>query len=142
MKYFFLLLVTIVVTSCATQKQDFKKEKVCSDQALKYLRNPRNKTKQALQNPKLIQDISRTSHSIQTCYDDYKKGTGSAEFNTCLVVGVDQNGQIEYFNFGSKDVELDPAFLKCAMKVTNTIPFSSYGSNYILIQSYRFYVGE
>jgi hypothetical protein len=141
MKYLPFMLL-ILISSCATEKPKFVKEKVCSNQALKYLKNPRNKYKRALRNPQLIQALANTSRSMQLCYEDFKNRTGHEEFNTCLVVGVNETNQMEFYNFGSKDVPLDRTFVNCARAVTQSVPFSRYGSNYILIQSYQFYVGK
>ena len=142
MKPVLLFLITILLIGCASEKPRFKKERVCSEEALKYLRNPRNKEKRALNNPLLTEALSQTSRSMQLCYEDFKNRTGNDEFNTCLVVGVDESGSMEFKNFGSKDVELDDSFMKCARAVTDSVPYSTYGSNYILIQSYQFYVGD
>lgn len=142
MKLFTFFLLLMLITSCASDKPQFVKEKVCSNQALKYLRNPRNKYKRAPQSPALIQAMSNTSRSMQLCYEDFKNRTGHEEFNTCLVVGVNDSRQLEFYNFGSKDVPLDKTFVNCARAVTRSVPFSKYGSNYILIQSYQFYVGN
>lgn len=137
-----LMMMMFLIGSCATEKPRFIKEKVCSNESLKYLRNPRNKIKRAPNNPKLIQDVANTTRSMQLCYEDFKNRTGEEEFNTCLVVGVDEYGGLEFFNFGSQDVNLDRQFINCAKAVTKSIPYSAYGSNYILIQSYSFYVGD
>lgn len=142
MKSITFMLLLILISSCASKKPEFVKEKVCSNQALKYLKNPRNKFKRAPNNPKLIQAMTNTSRSMQLCYEDFKNRTGYEEFNTCLVVGVNGNRQTEFYNFGSQDVPLDKTFMNCAKAVTNSVPYSKYGSNYILIQSYQFYVGN
>ena len=131
-----------LIGSCASENPRFVKEKVCSHESLKYLRNPRNKIKRAPKSPELIQAVADTSRSMQLCYEDFKNRTDEEEFNTCLVVGVDEYGGLEFFNFGSQEVNLDQTFLNCAKAVTKSIPYSTYGTNYILIQSYRFYVGD
>lgn len=136
------LLLAFIITSCSTEKPKFQKEHVCSYEALRYLRNPRNKTKQRLHNPKLISDMASTARSMQLCYEDYKNRSGREEFNTCLVVGIDDYGEMEFYNFGARDVQLDESFIRCAKAVTKSVPFSSYGTNYVLIQSYQFYVGN
>lgn len=135
-----LILMMFLMGSCASEKPRFVKEKVCSNESLKYLRNPRNISKRALNNPKLIQDMADTTNSMQLCYEDFKLRTGKEEFNTCLVVGVDEYGGMEFYNFSSQEVSLDQTFINCARAVTNKIPYSSYGNNYILIQSYQFFV--
>lgn len=137
-----LMVMMFLIGSCASEKRGFVKENVCSHESLKYLRNPRNKAKRAPHNPKLIQDVANTSRSMQLCYEDFKNRSGEEEFNTCLVVGVDEYGGLEFFNFGSQEVKLDQSFIKCARAVTERIPYATYGNNYILIQSYRFYVGD
>lgn len=142
MRISIVLLFILFITSCSTEKPKFKKERVCSYEALRYLRNPRNKTKQRLHNPKLISDMASTARSMQLCYEDFRIRSGSEEFNTCLVVGIDDYGEMEFFNFGTREVQLDESFMRCAKAVTKSVPFSSYGTNYVLIQSYQFYVGN
>lgn len=142
MKLITFMMLLILISSCASNKPEFVKEKVCSNQALKYLKNPRNKYKRAPSSPKLIQAMTNTTRSMQLCYEDFKNRTGHEEFNTCLVVGVNNSRRTEFYNFGSKDVQLDKAFMDCARAVTRSVPFNKYGSNYILIQSYQFYVGN
>ncbi len=140
MKLITFMMLLILISSCASNKPEFVKEKVCSNQALKYLKNPRNKYKRAPSSPKLIQAMTNTTRSMQLCYEDFKNRTGHEEFNTCLVVGVNNSRRTEFYNFGSQDVQLDKAFMDCARAVTRSVPFNKYGSNYILIQSYQFYV--
>jgi hypothetical protein len=143
MKQLTFLLLMFFISSCASEKKPkFVKESVCSDQALKYLKNPRNYSKQALSSPQLIQAMTLTSKNMQSCYEDFKYRTGNEEFNTCLVVGVNEMAEVEFFNFGTKEVNLDQKFINCAQAVTQSVPFHVYGTNYILIQAYQFYVGE
>lgn len=139
MKNYFNFLIFIFFLSCTIQQPQFVKEKDCSNEALKYLRNPRNKSKTFTINPKLIEDLHNTIPGMQLCYEDFKKRTGYEEFNTCLVVGVDEKGEMDFYNFGSRQIEIDENFVKCARYVTQNLPYSSYGSNYILVQSYKFY---
>lgn len=142
MRLCFFLFFALLVNSCASEKPKFVKEKVCTAEALRYLRNPRNKEKRALNNPLLIQSMASTTRSMQLCYEDFRNRTGYEEFNTCLVVGVDERGELEFYNFGSKEIKLDDKFMRCAKAVTDSVPYTAFGSNYILIQSYKFYVGD
>jgi hypothetical protein len=128
------------ISSCASEKPRFNKEKVCSNESLKYLRNPRNISKRAPQSPGLIQAMAKSSKGMQACYEDFKNRTGYEEFNTCLVVGVSEDSTTEFYNFSSQEIVLDQKFLSCARTVTKSITFEKYGKNYILIQSYQFYV--
>jgi hypothetical protein len=137
-----VILLLISLISCSTEKPKFKKEKVCSLEALRYLRNPRNKYKDRTVSSALVKSIADNSRSMQLCYEDFKNRTGLEEFNTCLVVGIDDYGEMEFYNFGSREVTLDESFIKCAKAVTKSVPYSSFGTNYILIQSYQFYVGN
>lgn len=141
MNVFLTLIFLISFVSCATQKSKFVKEQVCSNQALKYIRNPRNQNRSFTPNPQLIQEMARTSRDMQLCYEDFKYRTGHEEFKTCLVVGVDEYGKLDFYNFSSQEVRLDQDFLNCAEAVTKAVPFQNYGPNYVLIQSYKFYVG-
>lgn len=139
MKTIFLLFL-LAISSCSSQKPQFSKDRTCSKEALKYLKNPRNIEKRALKNPKLIQEMARTSGPVQKCYEDFIERRGRKEFNTCLVVGIDEDGGTEFYNFGSQEVKLDQDFLNCTRDITRNIPYSHFGQNYILIQSYQFYV--
>ena len=138
----FPLLFLLMLLSCASEKPQFVKENVCSTEALKYLRNPRNQFKSTYTGPSLIAELNSTSSRMQQCYEDFKNRTGQEEFNTCLVVGVDYSGNIDFFNFSSREVHFDQAFINCAQNVTSSIPYAQYGKNYILIQSYQFYVSS
>ena len=129
------------ISSCASEKPRFIKEKVCSNESLKYLKNPRNISKRAPQSAALIQEMAKSSKGMQACYEDFKNRTGNEEFNTCLVVGVNEYSQTEFYNFSSQQITLDQKFMNCARNVTKKIPYEKYGRNYILIQSYQFFVG-
>lgn len=135
------MLLLMFISSCASEKPRFVKENVCSNESLKYLRNPRNINKRAPRSAALIQEMARTSKSMQACYEDFKNRTGHVEFHTCLVVGVNEFSQTEFYNFSSQEIQLDQKFMNCARNVTKAIPFEKFGSNYILIQSYKFFVG-
>lgn len=136
------LLLLLSLVSCASKKPRFVKEKVCSQEALKYLRNPRNQFKTTNTRPSLIAEIGATTTQMQQCYEEFKDRTGHEEFNTCLVVGVDYSGNVDFFNFSSEEVQVDQGLINCAQKVTSSIPYSQYGKNFILIQSYQFYVSS
>ncbi len=136
------LLIVLMLVSCASEKPRFVKERVCSSEALKYLQNPRNQFKTIYASPSLIADVAATAGSMQLCYEDFKMRTGYEEFNTCLVVGVDYSGNVDFFNFSSQEIPLDQTLINCAKNVTSAIPYSQYGRNYILIQSYQFYVSS
>ena len=137
-----ILLLVCFAISCSSQKPKFKKEKVCSHEALRYLSHPLHKRKAVIKDHRLIQSLAGTTRDMQLCYEDFKQRTGIEEFNTCLVVGVDESGGMEFYNFSSKEAKLDTAFLKCAEAVTKSVPYANFGSNYILIQSYKFYVRD
>lgn len=134
-----IILITLLV-SCTTTKPAFKKELACTNQAIKYLKNPRNVYKKRMHSEALMQALAKTSNQMQSCYESFKERSNAEEFNTCLVVGVDEKGRMDFHNFGSREVTLDQEFLNCAAKVTKKINYGAYGKNYILLQSYQFYV--
>ncbi len=136
----FLTLMMVFLASCASEPRFFKRDKVCSERALRYLKNPRNKEKRAPMSRELISSLTTASQSVQKCYENFRDRTGVEEFNTCMVVGVDAAGEMEFYNFGTQEVELDQEFLRCTENVTASIPFGTFGRNYILIQSFRFFV--
>lgn len=139
MKHFYFLVLLSLVFGCASERPKFVKEKTCSQVSLKYLKNPRNQFKQPANNPHLTYKLAETQKSMQLCYEDFRNRSGIEEFNTCLVVGVDYLGNLDFYNFSSEEVKLDQAFINCAMAVTNSVQYSEFGRNYILVQAYQFY---
>ena len=140
MKTFLILLSIVILSSCASEKKQFDFRKTCSNESVKYLRNPRNLTKRDMQNPYLAEKIANTQRSMQLCYEDFKKRTDhEGEFNTCLVVGIDEYGSMDFYNFSSREAKLDNEFITCANAITARLDFASYGWNSILVQSYSFY---
>ncbi len=141
MKTLSFILLLMFISSCASEKPRFIKEKVCSNESLKYLKNPRNLSKRAPQSAALIHEMAKSSKGMQACYENFRNRSGHEEFNTCLVVGVNEYSQTEFYNFSSQQITLDQKFMNCARNVTKKIPYEKYGRNYILIQSYQFFVG-
>lgn len=139
MKLLVSLVLLGVALSCSSNNTRFDSNKVCSEQALKYLKNPRNKSKQYLNSPELQRAVNATKKSMQLCYEDFRNRSEVEEFKTCLVVGIDEAGNNDFYNFSTQEVELDERFMNCAKAVTNSVPYSDFGSNYILIQAYQFY---
>ncbi|HXH32427.1 MAG TPA: hypothetical protein VNJ01_16630 [Bacteriovoracaceae bacterium] len=139
MKLVLPVLLLATLSSCATKLPEFKINRVCSFEAIRYLKNPRNKSKQRNVSPALVTAMAGTQKNMQLCYEDFKLRTGILEFDTCLVVGVDEAGKTEFFNFSSRQVKLDRSFINCAQAVTKSVPFSIYGNNFVLVQAYQFY---
>lgn len=137
MKNLFLFLLALATVSCATPEPQFNQEKVCSKEALRYLKN--QKSRKQIHTQALANELSKTQRDIQLCYEDFKARTGKEEFNTCLVVGVDRRGRTDFFNFSSADAQLDKTFIQCARSVTRNMRYGEFGKNYTLVQSYQFY---
>lgn len=135
-----LLILTLTFVSCSTPRRPFRKDVSCSNQAIKYLKNPRNTDKKINHSPALMKSMAKTTEGMQSCYEEFKQRTENDTFNTCLVVGVDEKGRTDFYNFGSQEVELDQEFLNCAGRITKQLNYAAFGKNYILLQSYQFYV--
>lgn len=136
--YYVTLGLLFIITSCSTTKP-FVKENVCSPNAVNYMNKSKGRSFVTPKTPALAKKLAETQTDMQQCYQDYMARTGHKEFQTCMVVGVDSKGRMEYYNFSAQDTNSDRAFLQCAVKVTKKIPFQTYGKNYILLQSYNFY---
>lgn len=136
--HYFTLSFLLVFFSCSTTKP-FVKENVCSPNAISYMRNSKGRSFALPKSDALKQQLASTQDGMQQCYHDYMKRTGHEEFQTCMVVGVDAKGKMEYYNFSAQDTHSDRAFIQCAVKVTKKIPYQKYGKNYILLHSYNFY---
>jgi hypothetical protein len=137
MKSFLLVSLSLLLFSCASSKDSFEPEKTCSDLSLKYIKN--NKHKRYLQSQEIITALQGTQSGVQSCYDSFVKRKGKDEFNTCLVIGYDVKGKLDYWELSSKEAKLDQEFLNCSNKVIGQVPFWKYGKNFILVQSYHFY---
>lgn len=132
------LTFLFIIFSCS-HKKEFIKENVCSPNALKYMKRSTGRRFFVPKSEALRKKIAETQAGMQQCYQDYMTRTGHKEFQTCMVVGVDSRGKLEYYNFSAQDIHSDRAFIQCAVKVTKKVPFWQYGKNYILLQSYNFY---
>lgn len=142
MKSTFKLLLSLALLgqfSACSSRKEFVKEQVCSPSALAYVKTAKNRSTRPALGEDLKRELALTQKSIQQCYDDFLTRTGKDEFRTCLIVGVDEIGRMEYYNFSSQDIHSDQAFIQCAVKVTKRIPYWKFGSNYILMQTYNFY---
>lgn len=136
--HYFALGSLFLIFSCSTPKP-FVKENICSPNAITYMRKSKGRTFAPPKSAALRQKLAETQTGMQQCYHDYMRRTGHDEFQTCMVVGVDSKGKMEYYNFSAQDTNSDRAFIQCAVKITKKIPFQTYGKNYILLQSYNFY---
>lgn len=137
MKSLLLVSLSLLLFSCASSKDNFVPEKTCSDLSLKYIKN--NKQKRYLQSQEIINALQGTQAGVQACYDSFVKRKGEDEFNTCLVIGYDNRGKLDYWELSSKEAKLDQEFVNCSNKVIGQVPFWKFGKNYILVQSYHFY---
>lgn len=138
MKVLCLVLCLLVVSACSTHKE-FVKEKNCSPHALSYIKNSTGRSKRPPLSPLLKLKLEETQVGMQQCYEAYMKRAGQKDFQTCMVVGVDSLGRLEYYNFSANDIHSDRAFVQCAVKVTKKVPYTKFGKNYIMVQSYHFY---
>jgi hypothetical protein len=137
MKTMMLLLVLFVVASCASKEIKFDQNKTCSQLSLNFMRNNRNRT--FLQSQQAISEMQKTQSGVQACYEDFLKRGGKPEFATCLVVGFDNMGKMDYYELSSREAKLDQKFVTCANKAIGIVPFWKLGKNYVLLQSYHFY---
>lgn len=137
--FLFLSFLLLSFFSCA--QKPFVPKNVCSPNAISYMRNSKGRSFVPPKSEALRKKLAETQTGMQQCYQSYLKRTGHEEFQTCMVVGVDTLGRLEYYNFSAQDTHGDRAFIQCAVKVTKKVPFWQYGNNYILLHSYNFYSG-
>ena len=137
MKTTILITLLLLLSACASKDVKFDQQKTCSPLALNYLKT--HKHRRFLQSTEAIDQMEKTQPGVQACYEAYAKRTGNDEFDTCLVVGYDPKGKMDFYELSSKAVKLDSEFLKCANAAIGAVPFWKLGTNYILLQSYHFY---
>lgn len=134
------LALVFLLISCAQQPPGpFVKEQVCAPRALAFIHKSLSTGRQLCTSNALHAQLQQALPQLQQCYKDFLKRTGRGDFQTCLVVGVDGRGEVDYFNFSAQDVQEDEEFLNCGIAATGRIPFGSYGRSYVLLQTYNFY---
>lgn len=132
-----MILSLLFVVSCASDEVKFDQNKTCSQLSLNFLRN--NKHRTFLQSTEAINEMQKTKSGVQACYDSFVKRGGKPEFATCLVVGFDKAGKMDYYELSSRETKLDTQFVNCANKAIGAVPLWKLGKNYVLLQSYHFY---
>jgi hypothetical protein len=136
--FMFLLSLTLLsqLISCSSRK--FVKEEVCSPSSLAYLKATKGREKGPQMTHALERQLIASKEEMQNCYNEFYARTGMSEFQTCLVVGVDVTGMMDFYHFSSQDIHSDQKFIQCAVRVTKRIPWWQYGTNYTVLQTYNF----
>lgn len=120
-----------------TQIPVFKDDKVCSPKAMEYLKDqkkPHNYTKEELHSYML-----KLEPLIRTCYQNEMERTGvQNSFNLCLVVGLDNNGNQDFFEFSTSEVSLSDTMRSCLREIEPKADFGRL-KDISLIQPYRLY---
>lgn len=134
-----LLTFSLILLAGCAGRNHFEAADVCSPTALKFVKQARDRDRAPLMTEALRRELEASKQSMQKCYDDFYARTGQDEFKTCLVVGVDVTGMLDFYSFSAREIQSDRQFVQCAVNVTKTIQFWRYGTNYTLIQSYNFH---
>lgn len=134
-----ILFLPLLAQISACSSKEFIKESSCSRASLNFLRATRTRERAPQMLHALQRDLEGTRKEMQGCFDDFYRRVGQSNFHTCLVVGVDVTGNMDYFRFSAAEINLDRDFLNCATRVTRRIPWWRYGTDYQLVQSYYFY---
>lgn len=137
MKTSLLISMLLLLSACSSREVKFDQQKTCSPLALNYLK--KHKSRRFMQSTEAIDQMEKTQPGVQLCYEAFAKRTGKDEFDTCLVVGYDMKGKMDFYELSSTQVKLDSEFLKCANAAIGVVPFWKLGKNYTLLQSYHFY---
>ena len=115
MNLVWVLLLSLLTTSCATQQSSpgslpFDQQRVCSAESLNYLKT----APQFVPSDATYERVLTLAPEIKKCYDNEIVLRNSyPPFNLCLVVGYDRAGAIEYFQFSTSDTELSPDMNRC-----------------------------
>lgn len=127
MKWISLLFL---MTSCAShhsQKQmpPFNKLNVCSDHSLKYLKEkskrPFSKHSKNM-SEKIYQKTIKLYPGVKNCYQQELNRTKEkpAPFNLCLVVGFTNRGNMDFFEFSTKEYKMSHEFQACLANLQTT----------------------
>lgn len=120
MKVLSLSLMTILLSACASHHRDpasvaeFKKENVCSDEAVAYAEKNAPLKKGKSSDPDVQAKMASIEPAVRKCYDEeMKRRNRDIAFNICLVAGYNDKGENEFFDFYSKEQEMTKMFKGC-----------------------------
>lgn len=141
-----LLISLIMVTACSSNKiqntvPPFQKEKVCSTEALTYLKSykPAPSDKKRYSADEIHPLMLGLEPSIRNCYEKEIVRTNKLEsFNLCFVVGYSSKGKMEFFEFSTNEVPLAAEFKACLEKIKDREELRGF-KNLSIIQPYRLY---
>lgn len=116
------IIFLVVLTACSSNRvQDsippYLKEKVCSSEALMYLKKkhstpPPNMKKYSEED--IRSRMLSLEPAIRKCYEDEMERTNKHHsFNLCFVVGYSKNGTMDFFEFSTREIEISKDFKSC-----------------------------
>jgi uncharacterized protein YxeA len=130
------LLFVLVGCGSWSKVRPFKKKNVCSDASLEYVKKQSNVKKN---DEKRIQNrMGKIESQIKACYkNEVKKETYSKPaFNLCLVMGYDKAGEIDFFEFSTKEYRMSESLVKCLSVIKSSKDLKGL-KNVTFIQPYR-----
>lgn len=116
---FLLLLFTLAACSSLRVEDSippFLADKVCSSESLAYLKkssNPPVVERKILEDDIFARMLS-LEPTVKRCYEDEMERTNkNHSFNLCFVAGYSVNGDIDYFEFSTREVQMSQEFKSC-----------------------------
>lgn len=120
----------------------FQKERVCSDEALAYLRKIKSlpvSNNEKYSDNKIHSRMMSIEPSIRSCYEEEMLRIDIfLSFNLCFVVGYSTKGQMDFFKFSTKEIALTAEFKACLAKIKVRDELKGF-KNLSIIQPFRLY---
>jgi hypothetical protein len=77
--------------------------------------------------------------SVRKCYEEEMARTKKAQlFNLCFIVGYNQKGEIEFFEFSTKEIETSREFISCLASLKNNKELQGF-KDLTITQPFRLY---
>lgn len=125
------LLFAFFVASCAshrvqTEAPIFDKNKVCSDEALNYLKQNKLPTSKSKTSEEFVANKMLILHPfVKGCYEAELNRTNQLQtFNLCYVTDFDKNGKQIYSNFSTREAKPSDEFYGCLDQVVKSADLS------------------
>ena len=119
-----MIVFLLILTACSSHRvQDeippFSKETVCSTKAQLYLKkNQSSKEKKNYSEKDIHARMLSLEPDVRRCYEEEIDRTNKKQsFNLCLVVGYTRKGEMEFFEFSTKEIKMSSEFESCLFEL-------------------------
>ncbi len=137
----------LILTACSSNRiQDeippYSKEKVCSNEALMYLKKKHSSPasdKKKFSDEEISSRMLGLEPAIRKCYKDEMERTNKTHsFNLCLVVGYTKKGTMDFFEFSTREIEMSKELQGCLSNLKSSQELIGF-KDLSIMQPYRLF---